>query len=180
MSGRRSLIAVAVIAILASACGGGAAAPAATVAAAPSAAVALIPGGPFLKDDSAEWRAILDAAKKEGTVTVYGARSPEIEGAAASFQTQFGVKLNYVVGSSGETSQRMIAEKDSGKFVASVALTGDSAVWTLGLGKEQLLQSVSGLPNGARLHASMSTIIIESKGEYWPTYAQVQGIFANT
>ena len=43
-------------------------------------------------------------------------------------QTQqlFRVKLNYVVGSSGETAQRMTAEKDSGKAVASVVTTGDS------------------------------------------------------
>ncbi|HVR88293.1 MAG TPA: extracellular solute-binding protein [Candidatus Limnocylindria bacterium] len=171
------------VTLLAAACGGGGVAPAASAsasAAASAPAAAAAPGGPFLKDDSPEWKAILDAARKEGAITVYGARSPEIEAGAADFQSKFGVKLNYVVGSSGETSQRMLAEKDSGRFVASVVLTGDSAVWTLGPGKEQLLQNIIGIPSGARLHPSMSAIVKESGTQYWPVYAQVYGIFVNT
>ena len=174
-----------VVMIIATACSGaGTAAPSATVAAsvarttAPS--VASGPGGPFMKEDSPEWKAILDAARKEGEVTVYGARSPEIVGAVGDFEKLYGIKLKYVEGSSGETQQRVLAEKDAGKFVASAILTGDSTVWNLGPGKEQLLAELKGMPNGANFHSSMQNVVKEANSTYWPAYAQVYGIYINT
>src|SRR5207249_6501982 len=115
-----------------------------------SAPAANNPASPFMAEDSAEWKAILDAARKEGALTVYGSQHPIIKAHAPEFPQKFGFTLDFVELRGAEAMDRIHAEKDANKLVASVLETGDSAVYPVY--QEGGLQLVKGLPNGARIH----------------------------
>jgi len=136
------------------------------------------PVGPFMAEDSAEWKAILDAAQKESSLTVYGSQHPIIKEQAPNFPQKFGFKLDFVELRGAEAMDRIHAEKDANKPIASVLETGDSAVYPVYA--EGGLQLVQGLPNGARIHPAEFAIFNETQNYSWPVWDQIEGIIYNT
>lgn len=146
----------------------------------PAAKAPANPAGPFMAEDSAEWKAILEAGRREGEVTVYGSDTlgTIVEKLKPSFTEKYGIKVSYVGGSGSDTQERAVAEKDAGRRVASVVEAGDSNLYIVY--QEGVLQELRGLPNGARLHPAMFTIFEESKLHYWPLYDLFRGLYVNT
>jgi iron(III) transport system substrate-binding protein len=145
-----------------------------------SAVAAGNPAGPFRAVDSAEWQATLAAARTEGELTVYGTTMlpRSMEQHLAEFQQSFGVKVNWVGSSGDQTMQRVLAEKDTGKLLASAVTGGDSNLYPLY--QAGALADLSGLPNAARIHPLDFEILEESKNHYLPLYNPVYGVYVNT
>lgn len=65
------------------------------------------------------------AAEKEGQVTVYGPPGKQYQDAIAAFQEAYPkIKLNYVPGSGTDNSQRLLAERRAGKYLADLFVSG--------------------------------------------------------
>lgn len=72
-----------------------------------------------------EWDRVLAAAVKEGQVTVYAPPGKQYQEALATFQqAQPKIKLNYVPGSGADNSQRLLAERRAGKYLADAIVSG--------------------------------------------------------
>jgi iron(III) transport system substrate-binding protein len=133
---RRSLApCVLLVALVAAACGG-ASAPASTGStaaggslASPAAASAAKPAGSQAADANSppEWQQTVDAAKKEGTVAVFGPDGTDMHDVlTAPFEKQFGIKVDYVGDPGPGVSPRLNAERGAGKFLWDVVVTGTS------------------------------------------------------
>jgi iron(III) transport system substrate-binding protein len=146
----------------------------------PTAPAANNPAGPFMAENSAEWRAILDAGRKEGTLTVYGSSTlrPVVEDLHAAFESQFGIKVEFTGGTGSDAENRLKAEKDSGRRVGSVVSSGDTTMYALN--EEGILEELKGLPNGAKIHPIEFSIFETSKLRYWPFYELLRGVYVNT
>jgi iron(III) transport system substrate-binding protein len=138
------------------------------------------PAGPFMAEDSAEWKAILDAGRKEAQLTVNGdsTLNQVVSKMLPAFTDAYGIKVEYVAGTGDTTQQRMIAEKDSGRKLASLTESGDSNMYYLY--QEGVLEELRGLPNGARIHPIEFEIFEDSKNHYWPLLDLVYGVYINT
>lgn len=72
-----------------------------------------------------EWKKSLAAAEKEGQVTVYGPPGIQYQEAIRSFQEAYSkIKLVYVPGSGTDNSQRLLAERRAGKYLADLFVSG--------------------------------------------------------
>lgn len=75
---------------------------------------------------SAEWDALVKAAKKEGKVElILGGQMPrKLRTAVPAFTKKYGIKVNYQTGSSRKHAARIRAERRSGRFTADVWIGG--------------------------------------------------------
>ncbi len=82
----------------------------------------------------AEWEKTVEAAKKEGQVTIYGFGAPALLPVEAGvFQKRFPeIK---VVSVSGDPVPRILSERRAGKYIADVAIGGITTPWQLYLAK---------------------------------------------
>lgn len=72
-----------------------------------------------------EWKKSLAAAEKEGQVTVYGPPGIQYQEAIRLFQEAYSkIKLVYVPGSGTDNSQRLLAERRAGKYLADLFVSG--------------------------------------------------------
>jgi len=72
-----------------------------------------------------EWEKSLAAGEKEGQVTVYGPPGIQYQEAIRSFQEAYPkIKLVYVPGSGTDNSQRLLAERRAGKYLADLFVSG--------------------------------------------------------
>lgn len=119
---RRSLAPLSVLAALLLAACGGTAAPAASPSPAkPAASAAAAISGP------PEWQQAVDAAKKEGTVAVFGPDGTDMHDVlTASFEKEFGIKVDYVGDPGPGISPRINSERGAGKYLWDVVVTGTS------------------------------------------------------
>jgi iron(III) transport system substrate-binding protein len=108
--------------VLLAACGGSPAAP----AAAPS-------GG------SAEWDALLAAAKKEGRVVVKGPPTAAVRtDMTAAFKQRFGIEMEYSGGASGEAVIQVAAERAAGQYTTDAVLSGADTMYGQYYGQKML------------------------------------------
>lgn len=78
-----------------------------------------------------KWNNTLAAAKKEGTVVIYGFVGPELrDELTTAFKKEFGIELEFVVGKGAEVSTRFMAEWNSGINAADIMLFGASTFLT--------------------------------------------------
>jgi iron(III) transport system substrate-binding protein len=94
------------------------------------AAAAIVGPGTARAAGEAEWKKTLEAARKEGQVTVYTESSQtSLLINSRAFQKRFpDIK---VVLTFGNTFPRIITERRAGKYLADVGLTGPSTLWQL-------------------------------------------------
>lgn len=90
----------------------------------------------------AEWKQTVDAAEKEGSVTVYGPPGTDYQAAITSFQEYFPkIKLSYVPGSGTNNAQRVLTERRADKFLADIFI-GGSGTLTLVMHKAGILEPI--------------------------------------
>jgi iron(III) transport system substrate-binding protein len=74
-----------------------------------------------------QWEAVVEAARKEGEVTIYGPHNPAYQQIWAIFQKAYSqLKFNFVPGKGSEHAQRIVAERRAGKYLADLLMGGSS------------------------------------------------------
>jgi ABC-type Fe3+ transport system substrate-binding protein len=101
-----------------------------------------------------QWEITLDAAKKEGEVTIYGPHNPVYQQVWAIFQKSYPeIKFNFVPGKGSEHAQRIIAERRAGKFLADLLMGGSSTFASFAPGALEPLRPLLILPEVTDLSA---------------------------
>jgi iron(III) transport system substrate-binding protein len=153
---------------------------AAKPAASPAPAAANNPACPCLAEDSPEWKAVLEAGRKEGEVSVLGSNSLQIvvQKLTPEFESTYGIKIKFTAGTGSDAESRIKAESDAGRVVNSAVTAGDATMYSLFNGGH--LDQLQGLPNGAKLHPLEFAVIELTRGMTWPIYDLVYGIYVNS
>lgn len=82
-----------------------------------------------------EWARVMASAEKEGQATVYAPPGKQYQDALMSFQEAYPkIKLNYVPGSGADNSQRLLAERRAGKYLADAVISGSGTAPLLAKG----------------------------------------------
>lgn len=82
-----------------------------------------------------DWERVLTSAEKEGQATVYAPPGKQYQDALMSFQEAYPkIKLNYVPGSGANNSQRLLAERRAGKYLADAVVSGSGTAPLLAKG----------------------------------------------
>lgn len=92
------------------------------------------------QSQSAQWAALVKAAKKEGKVEVIlGGQMPrKLRTAMPAFEKQYGIKVNYQTGSSRRHSARIRAERKTGRYSADVWIGGANTALSILLPNKML------------------------------------------
>lgn len=87
----------------------------------------------------ADWSALIKDAQDEGTVTVAGPPSPDVsEALPDAFKDAFGIKVEYIAGSSGETAQKIASEREADIHSLDIFLAGGNTMSTVIYGGDWL------------------------------------------
>jgi iron(III) transport system substrate-binding protein len=123
----------------------------------------------------AEWKKVVDAAKKEGKVVVYNGAvgTPVLPKVGAAFEAKYGVRMELLEARASELRERIRTEQASGKILGDVSHNG-STTTALQLA-EGTFQPHGALPNGKRPVAPFATDEIRI-----PIYVITYGILVNT
>jgi iron(III) transport system substrate-binding protein len=82
--------------------------------------------------EQATWSKLIKDAQDEGTVTVAGPPSPDVsEQLPEAFDKAFGIKVEYLAGSSGETAQKIASEREADIHSLDVFLAGGNTMSTV-------------------------------------------------
>ena len=74
-----------------------------------------------------EWEKTIQGAKREGEVAIYGPHNSMYRPLWEAFQKTYpGVKINFVPGKGSEHTQRILAERRAGKYLADLVMGGSS------------------------------------------------------
>jgi len=80
---------------------------------------------PVAAQASAEWDAVVAAAKTEGKLLIYnGSNFPVVKRIAASVQKQYGIAVDVLDGRASEIRERIRVEQSTNRTVASLTYTG--------------------------------------------------------
>jgi iron(III) transport system substrate-binding protein len=80
------------------------------------------------EDWKREWEKIVEAAKRESEVVVYGPHNPMYRPLWDAFQKKHsGIKINFLPGKGSEHTQKIIAERRAGKYIADLIMGGSSS-----------------------------------------------------
>jgi iron(III) transport system substrate-binding protein len=94
-----------------------------------------------------QWEATVEAAKKEGEVTIYGPHNPVYQQVWAIFQKSYPeIKFNFVPGKGSDHAQRIVAERRAGKFLADLLMGGSSTFGSFAAGTLEPLRPLLILP----------------------------------
>jgi iron(III) transport system substrate-binding protein len=86
-----------------------------------------------------DWSALIKDAQDEGTVTVAGPPSPDVsEALPDAFKDEFGIKVEYIAGSSGETAQKIASEREADIHSLDIFLAGGNTMSTVIYGGDWL------------------------------------------
>lgn len=120
-------------------------------------------------------REVLEAAKKEGKVMIYGSIESEImQAAQQAFEKKYGVKTEYWRASSTKVMDRVLTESRAGKPLFDIVLTNATPMKIL---KQEGLFARYESPSGARFPAKVQ----DPEGVLSPPYRLVVvGVLYNT
>jgi len=80
------------------------------------------------EDWKREWEKVIDAAKREREVVIYGPHNPMYGPLWEAFQKSYpGVKINFLPGKGSEHAQRVLAERRAGRYIADLVMGGSSS-----------------------------------------------------
>ena len=80
------------------------------------------------EDWKREWEKTIEAAKREREVVIYGPHNPMYRPLWETFQKSYpGVKINFLPGKGSEHTQRVLAERRAGKYIADLVMGGSSS-----------------------------------------------------
>jgi iron(III) transport system substrate-binding protein len=79
-----------------------------------------------------DWQTLIEGAQKEGQVTVAGPPNPDVNSQVpAAFKSRFGISVNYIAGSSGETAQKIQSERAANVYSLDDFLAGGNTMSTV-------------------------------------------------
>ncbi|WP_105383973.1 ABC transporter substrate-binding protein [Neorhizobium alkalisoli] len=140
-------------------------------------AVAAVVAGPVFAQD-AEWDKVVEAAKKEGTVTVYNSQlgAPNFVAVTESFQKKHGIKVESLDVRASELTERLRSEQAAGRYLADIQMHSANSIET---GKTQgiLVEPLGKIPNVANIRDDMKK---EVTADHVPGFLQAYGILVNT
>jgi len=103
-----------------------------------------------------EWEDVIAAAKKEGQVVVYTAYLSKNtnDPIARAFEKKYGIQVNYLAARGSEIRERVRAEQAAGRYLGDVLhhALATTSTWAV---EEKAIQPNGGLPNAAKLKASL-------------------------
>ena len=77
----------------------------------------------------ADWRALIESAQEEGEVSIAGPPNPTVsEEVPRAFKDQFGIEVVYNAGTSGQTAQKIQAEREAGIYTLDIFLAGGNTM----------------------------------------------------
>ncbi len=124
---------------------------------------------------TAEWEAVIAAAKKEGKLTVYNGTGFAFMGRLAEmFQKAYGIQTDVLVGRATEIRERLRTEQASGRFIADINYSGNTTIRAQQT-EEQILAPHAALPLARTIEAPLS-----DDGIVVPTNVGSYGILVNT
>ena len=123
----------------------------------------------------AEWKRVLDGARKEGKVVVYNGAvgTPVLPKVGAAFEAKYGVRMELLEARASELRERIRTEQAAGKVLGDVSHNG-STTTALQLA-EGTFQPHGPLPNGKRPVAPFAADDVRV-----PIYVIPYGILVNT
>jgi ABC-type Fe3+ transport system substrate-binding protein len=105
-------------------------APSAPAGAAPAAAAGATGGTAARPGWQAEWDALVEAAKREGTLVVSGPPTAEVRTQLpAAFKRRFGIDLEYLGGRTGDLITRLQAERAADQYTLDAMIAGASTLY---------------------------------------------------
>ncbi|MEO3388465.1 extracellular solute-binding protein [Mesorhizobium sp. CAU 1741] len=128
---------------------------------------------------SADWDAVVAAAKEEGTVTVYNSQlgSPQFQKVIDSFEEEYGITVQSMDVRASELSERVRTEQSAGRYLGDVLMHSAGSIEIL---KEQQgveYEPHGDIPNMANLRDDLLT---KPTDIHIPGFLQVYGILVNT
>src|SRR6266576_2383860 len=94
-----------------------------------------------------QWEGTVEAAKKEGEVTIYGPHNPAYQQVWTIFQKSYPeIKFSFVPGKGAEHAQRIVAERRAGKYLADLLMGGSSSFAAFASGTLEPLKPLLVLP----------------------------------
>ena len=112
--------------------------------------VALVAGLGTTASAQENWDDVVAAAKKEGSVMVYGA-GPVLRALVTQFEKKYGIPSHMLDGRASETRERLRIEQASGRVIADVFTSG--AVTTTNMLQEGRFVEHGPLPNASKIVA---------------------------
>ena len=123
----------------------------------------------------AEWKKVVDAARKEGKVSMYtgAVGSPALPKLAAAFESKYGVRVDILEVRASELRERVRTEQASGKVIGDVSHNGSTTT---------ALQLAEGTfqPHGALPNARRPVAPFAADETRVPIYVIPYGILVNT
>src|ERR1044071_10427143 len=96
------------------------------------------------------WEASVEAAKREGEVTIYGPHNPAYQQVWTIFQkTCPDIKFSFVPGKGSDHAQRIVAERRAGKYLADLLMGGSSSFASFAPGTLEPLKPLLLMPEVA-------------------------------
>jgi iron(III) transport system substrate-binding protein len=130
---------------------------------------------PALAQGDAEWKKVIEGAKKEGKVVMYtgAVGSPALPKLAAAFEAKYGVRLDILEVRASELRERVRTEQTSGKVLGDVSHNGSTSTG---------LQLAEGTfqPHGPLPNAKRPTAPFAADDMRVPIYVIPYGILVNT
>jgi len=138
----------------------------------------LLVSGPTMAaaaEDSAEWQAVIAAAKAEGQVSCYCSSTNDVvAGIAKIMQERYGIQVNISGGRGNEVAERVRSEQAAGRFLGDVVMNSTTTLYTHN--EEHALAPIpKPLPRLAALPESY-----ERHDTYFPAYNIAFGLLINT
>jgi len=106
----------------------------------------------------ADWNKVLEAAKKEGTLTVYHAQlgAPHWKKVVESFKRKYGIDVKEFDARASELTERIRTEQTSGRYIADVEFHGYTSI--LDQMKSDFVGDLGLIPNAKNLREDVPTI----------------------
>ena len=122
-----------------------------------------------------DWNKVIEAAKKEGSVTVYHAQlgAPHWKIVVADFEKRYGIRVQEFDARASELTERIRTEQTSGRYVADVEFHSDSSI--ILQRADNFVAEHGGVPNQKNLRPPFVA-------DKWaaPAWVQVVCMLANT
>ena len=131
---------------------------------------------PVYAEAQDSWDAVVDAAKKEGTVVVYDMAlgAPYFAAVLKSFEDKYGIRVESLDLRASELSERLRTEQSAGRYLGDVEMITTTMIEEQ-LQKGDFVQKLPEIPNAAHLrppfHATEYSV---------PAFVQPMGILINT
>lgn len=116
-----------------------------------------------------DWNKVIEAAKKEGTVTVYHAQlgAQHWKTVVRAFESKYGIKVQEFDARASELTERVRTEQVSGRYVADIEFHGETSI--IQQRGENYIAEHGGVPNAKNLREPF-------RADKWQTPAWVQAV----